>query len=233
MFAPFKAFKSPAILDIETHKDLKIAKPYDYSFMQDVETVPLTFSELLSCSMYYPVMFGIFEGEIFPFAVLGINGKNVYLNEDGFFKVDVIPKAVQVYPFGVIRQKKEDEMDWIVIVDEECKKEEGEALFEEDGSETIYFKSVKSELSELALDFQKVYEFCKEIYDLGCLKSINFEVSTKYGKAFFKNILIGNIEVLSKIQPEKLYYLNTAGYLPIIYSIYFSVRNFKLFDLMI
>jgi len=72
MFAPFKAFKNPAILDVETHKDLKIAKPYDYSFMQDVETVPLTFSELLSCSMYYPVMFGIFEGEIFPFAAASL-----------------------------------------------------------------------------------------------------------------------------------------------------------------
>ncbi len=232
MFAPFKAFKKPVILEEELHRDLKIFKPYDYSFMKDVETVPLGFSELLPASMYYPVMFGIFEGEIFPFAVLGVNRKNVYLNDDGFFKVDVIPKAVQVYPFGVIRQKNEDRIDWVVIVDEALKGDEGEKLFEENGEDTAYLKSVKTELSELALDFQKAYEFCKEIYSLKCLKPIDFEVSTKWGKARFKNILIGNIDTLSKIQPEKLYFLNTAGYLPIIYSVYLSVRNFRLFDLI-
>ena len=60
MFAPFKAFKSPVILDVETHKDLKIAKPYDYSFMQDVETVPLTFSELF-------ILFYVLSSDVWNF----------------------------------------------------------------------------------------------------------------------------------------------------------------------
>ncbi len=231
MLSPFKAFKEPIIIDEEEHKDLKIVKPDDYSFMNEVEIVPLTFSELLSVSMYYPVMFGSFEGELFPFAVLGVNGKNVYLNDEGFFKVDVIPKVVQSYPFGVLRKKEGETTDWIVIVDKAWESEDGYRLFEENG-DSIYFKSVKSELTELALDFQRVYEFTQEIVKLNLLKPIDFEVTTKYGKSQFKNVLIGNIESLSKIQPEKLYYLNTSGYLPLIYSIYFSVRNFKLFDLI-
>ncbi|MCS7279366.1 MAG: SapC family protein [Thermodesulfobacteriaceae bacterium] len=232
MLAPFKAFKSPIILEEELHRDLRILKPEDYHFMQEVEVVPLTFSELLSCSMYYPVMFGIFEGELFPFAVLGVNRKNVYLDEEGFFKVEVIPKVVLSYPFGVLRKKGDGLIEWIVIVDEACQSEKGEVLFEGDRTESSYFKVIKTELSELALDFQKVYEFSQELYNLGCLKLMDFEVTTKWGKAYFKNVLIGNIEVLSKLQPEKLYYLNAIGYLPIIYSLYFSVRNFKLFDLI-
>lgn len=232
MLSPFKAFKEPIIIDEKEHKDLKILKPDDYSFMEEVEIVPLTFSELLSVSMYYPVMFGSFEGELFPFAVLGINGKNVYLNEEGFFKVDVIPKAVESYPFGVLRKKEGESIEWIVIVDRACESEEGYRLFEESGEDTPYFKSIKTELTELALDFQRVYEFTKEIASLRLLKPIDFEVTTRYGRAQFKRVFIGDTEALSKIQPEKLYFLNTSGYLPIIYSIYFSVRNFKLFDLM-
>ena len=231
MLSPFKAFKDPIIIDEEEHKDLRIVKPDDYSFMKEVEIVPLTFSELLSVSMYYPVMFGIFEGEIFPFAVLGINGKNVYLNEEGFFKVDVIPKVVKNYPFGVVRKKEGEAVEWIVIVDKACEGEEGFRLFEGD-EESDYLKSVKSELTELALDFQRVYEFTQEIARLNLLKPIDFTVSTKHGKAEFRRVLIGDVEALSRIQPEKLYFLNSSGYLPIVYSIYFSVRNFKLFDLI-
>jgi hypothetical protein len=232
MISPFKAFRDPIILEETEHKDLKITKPEDYTFMKEVEIVPLTFSELLSVSMYYPVMFGGFEGEIFPFAVLGINGKNVYLKEEGFFKVEVIPKAVVNYPFGVVRKKEGEREEWLVIVDRACESERGFRLFEEDGTETEYLKTIKKELTDLAVDFQRVYEFTQEIVKLNLLRLIDFEISCKYGKAYFKRVLIANIEALSKIQPEKLYFLNTSGYLPIIYSIYFSVRNFKLFDLI-
>jgi len=232
MIAPFRAFKKPVLLDEKEHKDLKIKKPLDYSFMQEVEIVPLGFSEILPASMYFPVMFGIQEGEIFPFAVLGVNQKNIFINKDGFWKVDVIPKVAQVYPFGIIKHKEQDKEGWSVIVDVAMSDSEGERIFEEDGEETVYFKSVKTELTDLAIDFQKAYEFCQEIYKEGCLKTINFEVTTKYGNMSFKNVLIGNIENLKKIQPEKLYYFNSLGYLPLIYAVYFSVRNFKLFDLI-
>lgn len=233
MLAPFKVFKNPVPLEKEVHQGLRVLRSFDYSFMKEVETVPLTFSELLSVSMYYPVMFGVFEEEIFPFAVLGINRKNVYLREDGFFKVDVIPRVVLAYPFGVVKRGKDDIEGWVVIVDEEClSSDRGDFLFQENGEETQFLKSVKTELTDLALDFKRVYEFSREIYDLGCLKSIDLRVSTKWGEAFFAKVLIGSIEVLSKLSPEKLYYLNVTGYLPIIYSIYFSVRNFKLFDLI-
>lgn len=232
MLTIFKAFKKLILLDEKIHKDLRIKKPENYSFMKEVEIVPLTFSELIDCAIYYPIIFVSVKEGIFPLAIMGVNGKNVYLSEEGFLKVDVIPKVVMSYPFGVIKKKREDSEDWLVVFDETWKEDRGEALFEESGEETPYFKAVKSELTDLALDFQKVYEFSQEIHKLGCLKSTNFETTTKYGRISFENILIGNIEVLSKIPPEKLYYLNTKGYLPVLYSIYFSVRNFKLFDLI-
>jgi len=232
MLAPFKAFKNPEILDEEKHQTLRIEKPLDYFFAKEVETVPLSFSELLPVSMYYPVMFASFEGELFPFAVMGIEGVNVYLNEEGFFKVDVIPRALMAYPFGVIRRVEGERTDWIVLVDMAMASEEGEPLFEEDGSDSPLLSSVKAELSDLALDFQKVYEFTKTLIEYQCLKPINFEVKCKYGRALFRNVYTGDIDTLSKLQPEKLYFLNAMGYLPIIYSIYLSVRNFKLFDLI-
>ncbi len=232
MFSPYSAFKKPVILEKEFHKNVKVKPISNFEFMRTVETVPLGFSELISASIYYPVFFGIWKGNIFPFAVMGINGKNVYLNEDGYFKVDYIPKWVVVYPFGVIKKIREGKEEFLVIIDEACFEEEGHFIFEENGAETPYFLSVKEELTQLALDYQKALEFAKELFEAKALKLINFTIDTKYGQAEFKNVLIGDLEEIKKIQPEKLYFLNAIGYLPCLYSVYFSVRNFKLWDLI-
>ena len=233
MLGLVRAFKSPVVLDEELHKELRIKKPEGYNAMRDLEIVPLGFSELLAATMYYPVMIGKQENVFFPFAVLGVNRKNVYINEEGNFKVDVVPKVCQLYPFSVVKQRFEDgREEWAVVVDLVCADEEGEKLFTEEGEETIYFSELKSKLTELAIDLQKASEFCKEIAELRCIRPVQFEIKCKYGKIKLKNVFIGDIEVLKRIQPEKLYYLNTTGYLPIIYALYFSVRNFTLFDLI-
>lgn len=236
MLEPIKAFKKPALLEEEKHFGLGVKRPENFAFAKEVEVVPLTFSELLPISMYYPVVFGIAEGKIiFPFAVLGLMRKNIYLNEEGHFKVPEIPKVIKHYPFGVIRKIEEDREDWLVLVDEECLSSDAEEkFFEASGKESEFMKKLKGELTELALDFAKAYQFAQELAEFRLLKLLpEFEVNTKLGTHRFKNILIGDAEALRNISPERLYYLNTSGYLPILYSIYLSVRNFVLFDLLI
>jgi hypothetical protein len=233
MFGPIKAFKSPVVLDEELHKELRIKKPENYSAMENLEVVPLGFSELIPATMYYPVMIARQEDKFFPFAVLGVNKKNIYLNEEGFFKVDVVPKVCELYPFSVKEEILEDgTQEWAVVVDLECAHPEGERLFTDDGENTPYFAEIKQKLTQFIVDCQKAMEFCNELATLGCIRPIDIEVNCKYGKGKFKNVYIGDIENLRKIQPEKLYYLNTTGYLPMIYALYFSARNFKLFELI-
>lgn len=233
MFEPSRIFKEPVILEVALHKDLQVSMPSNFLFSRDVEILPICFSELLSVSMYYPVLFGSHSGQIFPFAVLGLNGKNLYLTEEGTFKVEVIPKILSTYPFGVIRKKEDEKEEWVVIVDEIYCGKDGIKIFEEQGEETAEFREIKGKLTELAFDFQQALDFSKEIFEAQLLQLCSeFLVPTKHGSSVFKNIFIANIETLRKISPEKLYYYNANGYLPIIYSIYFSVRNFKLWDLL-
>ncbi len=233
MVGVFQAIKEPAFLDTQLHKELRVKLPKDYSFCWDVDVVPVGFSELLSVSMYYPVLFGVFEGEIFPFAMMGINRRNVYLGPEGRFKVDVIPKVLELYPFSVVRTKEGETKQWTVVFDMAWEDKEGDRLFDEEGNETPFFLEIKSKLGELAFDFENALNFSKELSQMNCLKLIqSLEIDTQKGRGVLNNILIGDIDNLSKLSPEKLYILNSKGYLPILYSVYFSVRNFKLFDLL-
>lgn len=222
-----RAFKKAVALDSKVHRHLKIKMPEDYLYMKDVEVVPLTYSEILSATMYYPVMFGVQERSVFPFAVIGINNKNVFLKEDGKWKIDAIPNICKYYPFGVLRE----EDSYTIIFDETFASSEGERVFDDDGNETEFFLKIKAGLTELARDFHDALECSKELFESGYLKTINLDIDTKLGKMQLRNMLIANIENLHKIQPEKLYSLNSKGYLLILHAHYLSLRNFKLFDI--
>lgn len=226
MRAIMKAFKKAVALDSKVHKELRVKMPDDFSFMKEVEIVPLTYSEILTATMYYPVMFGLQDNAVFPFAVIGINNRNVFLRDNGTWKVDAIPNVCKNYPFGIVKEGE----DYTIIFDEAFSDEEGFKLFEEEG-DSEFFAKVKARLTELARDFYDAEEFSKEIFNSGLLKPLNLDIETKLGKMQFRNLLMANLEVLSNVQPEKLYSLNSKGYLLIIHAHYLSLRNFKIFDI--
>lgn len=227
MKAIMKAFKKAVALDSTVHRNLKVKMPENYSYMENVEVVPLTYSEILSATMYYPVMFGVQDKIVFPFAVTGINGKNVFLRKDGTWKIDLVPNVCKHYPFGVF--KEEDE--YTIIFDEAYASQDGERLFDDEGNDTEFFSKIKQGLTELARDFYDAEECSKELFEGGLLKPLNLDVDTRLGKMQFRNMLMANVEYLSKLQPEKLYSLNSKGYLLIMHAHYLSLRNFKLFDI--
>lgn len=227
MKALIRAFKQAIALDNLTHREIRVVMPENYSFMRDVEIVPLTYSEILAATMYYPVMFGTQEGTVFPFAVLGVSGKNIFVTEDGRWRVDVIPNVCKHYPFGVLKEGD----SYTIVLDEFYASPQGERLFDEEGNDTEFFSKIKQGLTELARDFHDAEEFAKEISQGGLLQPLNLDVNTKHGSMEFRNMLMANLEALSKLQPEKLYSLNVKGILLILNAHYLSLRNFKLFDI--
>lgn len=222
-----KAFKKAVALDSTVHRSLKVKMPQDYFYMENVEIVPLTYSEILSATMYYPVMFGIQEGVVFPFAVIGINNKNVFLGKNGQWKIETVPNICKHYPFGVFKEGD----DYTIIFDETFASSDGERIFDDEGNDTEFFSKIKAGLTELARDLHDAEEFSKELFEGGYLRTLNLDIDTKLGKMQFRNILIANIEHLSRVQPEKLYSLNAKGYILILHAHYLSLRNFKLFDI--
>lgn len=78
MKALMKAFKKAIALDSTLHRELKVKMPDNLSFMEEVEIVPLTYSEILTATMYYPVMFGIQDNMVFPLQLLELIKKTYF-----------------------------------------------------------------------------------------------------------------------------------------------------------
>ncbi len=224
----FKSFKKPIILDPEVHRDIRTKLRTDMTPFVDVDMVPVGYSEMVACSMYYPVFFLPVENRLIPVAMVGMGNRCVFLKEDATWKVDIIPKALELYPFGVV--KKED--DYLVVLDMSYADDEGIPLFDEEGAPTEFFSRVLQELTDFARDLKQAEEFTKEVFELELLESINLTVDNKYGVLNIQGMHILKPERLLSLQPEKMYALNSKGYLFTLHAHYLSLRNFKLFDLI-
>ena len=221
-------FREPIVLNSDEFKGQKVCLPQDYFFAKQVELVPLCFDEIIAASLYYPIFFGMVEGIVVPYAVLGINKKNMFVSESGEWKTDVIPELIKIYPFGFVKEGN----DYVVFVDKSmCSEEEGELLFNELGEETKFLKEKKEELTKVAKGLHTSLNFCEEIKKLGLLRSINLEVNTSIGNFRIKNMLTIDINKFVAISPEKLWFLSSKGYIITLIAHYLSLRNFKLMEL--
>ncbi len=215
-------------LEPSQHTGRLLQIPENYLFAKDIEIVPIGFTEIVPCSMWYPIFFGKRGDELMVFAALGAAGHNVYLNADGTWKVKIIPKAISLYPFHVAKQKE----DYIILVDETFLGEEiGELLFDAEQNPSPYLQNIKYELTNFAQDIQQASLIAKELFDSGLLTLLEINHTFSFGKFELKSALTADMKALIKTQPEKLYYLNIKGILPILFSQNLSLRNFTLFEI--
>jgi len=218
--------KDPVPLEPQEMIGMGVRKPESWSFCREVEVVPVGFSEIVPCSLFYPLFFGFSESIPLLMAGLGAGKRNVFVNSDGSWKVSVIPKALQIYPFGLIREGE----DYIVVVEKEYLTREGEPLFGEGGEETPYFKNLKTQIEDFARDLHEASSRAKTILELGLGQPLRIYHRFSFGELNLERAFSTNFKQLSRIQPEKIYRFIVDGTLPVLMAQNLSMRNFALFE---
>ena len=125
-------FQNAQPLSAETHRNLRFRNLPDYSFARDLLYAPITYTEMLEASKVYPV---VFPKEGMPVALLGAEGDE-FVDDNGQWTVPYMPAHV-AHAFILGHTEREGEM--VVMVDVDAphfQTDEGERLFEEDGTPT-------------------------------------------------------------------------------------------------
>ena len=135
-------FKKTQALNCSRHRDLRFSLTASFAFTKNKASVALSFSELRAASQHYPIVF-LKDGSGIPQALLSLEPeKNVFVDENGQWKVPYIPAFFKLYPFTMAKIETEPEKV-VLCLDPEAEHFSagmGEPLCSADGSPSQFLQ---------------------------------------------------------------------------------------------
>lgn len=225
----FLYYDSLVALNRDSHKNLRI-KPAEapFSFAKEVSSVPLAAAEFALAAHEYPVVFaGESLEKVAPVALLGIGqGQNTYVDEDGNWGDAYRPAFIRQYPFVLADTGKED---LTVCIDENFEglnEDEGEALFNDDGSESDMLKRALEFLRDYRVQMQRTADFTKKLVELELLTPRTVQIRKADGKQInLQGMFVVDENKLRELSDEDALGLFRTGGMAAIYAHLMSVRN--------
>ncbi len=191
-------FENIEPLNTEKHQDLKLIKTKNYDFAKGVSIAPLSYSELIRASRYYPIVFSSDERAI-PKALLSIRqGENSFVDQNGNWLVPYVPVHIRRYPF--ILAKRDEEGNFAVCIEPSASNlstKEGEPLYTANGEPTDTLNRTMEFLRRYHQEMANTESLFAELQD----KDILVEKNLTIGRGDQEQATIGGFRV---VETEKL-----------------------------
>lgn len=225
-------YERPVPLNREGHKDLRI-KPIDSAaFAAKTHSVPLTVAEFGQAARDFPILFGGNSvDEAGPLAMLGLKQlENVFVDADGKWEQGAyIPAFVRRYPF-ILAEKPEGSEgdDFTVFLDEAYpgfSTDDGDRLFNEDGSDTDALKNAVRFLGEFQEHVKRTQAFTKRLRELDLLEERTIQIKNGDRNMVINGLFVVNEEKLRKLDAGIAAELLADGSMGWIYAHLLSLAN--------
>ena len=169
----------------ERHRDLSVKAGSTYRFAKNVNSVPLTAIEFGQAAAEYPIVFAGSAEAVMPAVILGAQQtENLYIDEAGAWQGRYVPAFIRRYPFVFSSDKAAK--NFILHIDESfegCNREgKGERLFDNDGEQTQYLKSILNFLQDYQARFQRTRDYCDRLRTLGLLQPMQAQFNMNSGE---------------------------------------------------
>lgn len=211
-------------LDKNKHKDLKVAVDPAFPYAKNTHLAAASIREFAQLAGAMPVVFieDPKTNKHHVVAMLGIEpGQNLYLQNDKW-NAPHIPMNIVRYPFDV----RPDGEKLGVYIDEESDliKDEGQALFKEDGEPTDFLNSRQQLLGDLANSEMLTQKFVAKVVELDLLSPMQLRVQYASGQGRnVGGILTINEKKLVELADEQVLELHKAGFMGALYSMMLSL----------
>ena len=212
----------------ENHQNLKVAIQRNLSHVENQHVIPLVAQEFAQAATSFPVVL-IKDPEADRYrsvAMLGIeSGENLFYSEDKWQAV-YVPQSISMVPFAIgMDPDKENTLTTCVDVESPFVGEDKEqVIFEEDGSDSEYFKNVQQTLGRYYDNEVMTERFIKELIDNDLLVELELTVSFSSGE---NKKLVGIYSVdekkLQELSDEKILDFHKRGLFVPIHSMLGSI----------
>jgi hypothetical protein len=167
-------YERPVALNRERHKSLKLAvTPDHFKFAATTNALPIMSTEFAETARHLPIVFvGEEDGPFSVAALVGLrDGENLMVDTEGrWAKGGYVPAFARRYPF--VLAKTDNSERFTVCVDEVYSglgTQDGEALFDEQGTETPFLRRVLDFLQAFQAEAALTSDFANRLKELGLL----------------------------------------------------------------
>jgi hypothetical protein len=178
-------YRSVVPVNVQRHHDLSVKTGEQYGFAAAVNSVPVTAVEFAQAAAEYPIVFAGTDKAVFPAVILGAGaGENLHVDADGKWRGRYIPAFVRRYPF-VFSQDAEG-TTLTLNIDETfdgCNRAgRGERLFDAEGAQTQYLRTVLGFLQDYQARFRRTQAYCARLQELNLLQPMQAQFSLRGGE---------------------------------------------------
>lgn len=213
----------------EAHRHLKLApQPRPFDFARETNSVLLAATELPQAVMDMPCVFIETEGQHALAALVGLRDhENLLVQDDGTWQRGAyVPAFVRRYPFVLAETAGGSE--FTVCLDQACpglNADEGQALFEPDGSESAWLDGVKTFLVGFRQEMEASREFANALAELGLLQERAIEYELQGQRASLSGFKTVDEAKLRVLPPAELERLLAKGWLGLVYAHLLSLNQ--------
>ena len=220
----------------EAHQNKKIKPVRTFAFASEIHMVSVMMHEFLNAATVYPIVFlEDTDQDIFrPMALLGLEPNvNLYIDKDGNWKAPYIPAIIRRYPFALAKTQNDDQ--YTVCIDEASEavnEEEGQPLYNDDGTIGPVMEQVKQYLTGLQQMEVMTTQFCKFLKDKYMFTPLNMQVREAETLKRLTGAYAIHEERLNNLPDKEFLEFRTNNYLSAIYSHLTSLGQInRLFEL--
>ncbi|WP_260181927.1 SapC family protein [Croceicoccus naphthovorans] len=220
-------YRDPQPLSSKVHADWRL-KDGDADFATEAPYVPIVVGELAAAARCYPVVFA--AGDAQPIAVLGLERRNLFV-EDGRWALDsYVPAYVRRYPFGFIATTNPD--GFALAIDAASDRvvkegDEGIRLFE-DGEPAELTKQALAFCDAFRADANATRAFADALKAQGLLIDRRADATLPDGRKLgLEGFQVVDAEKFSKLPDSVVLDWHNNGYLAWVYFHLASLERFQ------
>ncbi len=222
--APSATIPGPVSLTSQAHGGLRIKPIGSAQHIANNHFAKIYTTEFSKAGTDYPIIFvkDPESGDFFAATMWGLSaGENLFVDGEkwvgGYF-----PASVRCYPFAVQQDPNEKERLFIGIYETASvvNKDEGNLIFNEDGTESDWMKDVKEFLVRVFQQEEMTKQFAKKLDELGLLVPQTLTINKSDGSPAqdVSGFFIVDREKLNNLSDEDYLALRQNGALEVIYQ---------------
>ncbi len=213
-----------------THREFKIKDSRTFDHVKGEQLVPVVMHEFGRVAADLPVVF-VKDGEngkFLPVALMGLQPQENVFADGSEWPFGYVPMAMRRYPFS-LQFADNDNSKVVLCFDENSalvSKTEGNALFNDNGEQTDYFKARAENALRFVEQAQVTGKAIELLVEKDLLESRQLNVQLENGKSYTLNgVYVINEKKFNELKDEEFAELRKRGLLSVIYAHLLSLQQ--------